>query len=245
MFKKLKRIFNPYLLLSKSAIMCNSYIELHKLWKWHLEPELSFLPATDYEYPEDLNERRLHDAEVLMSICRNAVSSAALEIGTSTGLTTLGMAINAPSATIYTVDIPQDEAISGSGGKLITHIIDKETVGFLYKSSGIQNITQIFANTATWQPDLPELDLAFIDGCHDKAFVYNDTLKILPFIKPGGFIVWHDANPSLIANFSWIGEVCAAVEDLLAEEKLTGNLFCVRDSWMLIWRKPDSTQEIK
>lgn len=221
-----------------STIICKDYIEFFKLWGWDKEPNLSYLPTLAYRYPEDLNDRELRDAETLMSLCCNTVNAAALEIGTSTGLTTLGMALNAPDATIYTVDIPRSEAVSGKGGKLITHILEPESVGYHYRQAQVANVQQIFANTITWEPDLPPLDLAFIDGCHDREVVYQDTLKVLPFIKPGGFIAWHDANPLLKAVFSWIGEVCAALNDLIQDGVLSGRLFCVRDSWTTIWRKP-------
>lgn len=114
-----------------STIICKDYIEFFKLWGWDKEPNLSYLPTLAYRYPEDLNDRELRDAETLMSLCCNTVNAAALEIGTSTGLTTLGMALNAPDATIYTVDIPRSEAVSGKGGTLITHILEPESVGII------------------------------------------------------------------------------------------------------------------
>lgn len=224
--------------VKSSIITCNSYVELLKLWHWEKQPDLDYLPKGNYKYPEDINGREEKDAETLMTLCRNFVTTAALEIGTSTGLTTLGMARNAPQATIYTVDIPQEEALSGKGGRLITHVLNPEAVGYHYKLLGVSNVKQIFANTATWKPDIPPLDLAFIDGCHDRKFVFNDTLKVLPFIKPGGFIVWHDANPTLSSIFPWIGEVCDAIGDLIVRKHISPFLFHVRDSWMVVWRKP-------
>lgn len=53
-----------------------------------------------YHYPEDLNDRELHDAETLMALACNIGQTAILEIGTSTGLTTLGFSRNAPNATV-------------------------------------------------------------------------------------------------------------------------------------------------
>ena len=59
-------------------------------------PDLSYLPKVEYQSVEDINGREAKDAEVLMAICKNVVTTAVLEIGTSTGLTTLGLAHNAP-----------------------------------------------------------------------------------------------------------------------------------------------------
>lgn len=235
--KFLRNLRSSHYYIKSSVITCNSYEELLKLWHWCDMPDLSYLPKVEYQSVEDINGREAKDAEVLMAICKNVVTTAVLEIGTSTGLTTLGLAHNAPHATIYTVDIPQDEALSGKGGRLITHVIDPDVVGYHYKKSGVTNIRQIFANTASWVPDLPQLDLVFIDGCHDRKFVYNDTLKLIPFVKRGGVIVWHDANPSLTSTFPWIGEVCGAIGDLIKRKHISPYLFHVRDSWMTVWRK--------
>lgn len=172
-----------------------------------------------------------------MALACNIGQTAILEIGTSTGLTTLGFSRNAPNATVYTVDIPQEEAQEGKGGKLITHILAPNDVGYHYKKEKVQNVHQIFANTATWKPELPQLDLAFIDGCHDRKFVVNDTRKILPFIKPGGFIVWHDASPELINHYIWIQEVCAALGDLIRAGDIKRELYHVRNSWTIVYPK--------
>lgn len=222
-----------------AVIPCNTYKEIMRLWHWNNTPDISYLGKLplEYCYPEDINDRALHDAEALMTVCCNAVRDAVLEIGTSTGLTTLGFALNAPQATVYTVDIPQEEAKDGKGGKLITHIIDPDTVGCHYRNAGVRNVQQIFANTATWKPALPQLDMAFIDGCHDRKFVVMDTLKILPFLRQGGFLVWHDANPELIRHHFWIQEVCAAIGDLLGSGAIAGPLYHIRDSWTVIYKK--------
>lgn len=86
------------------------------------------------------------------------------------------------------------------------------------------------------EPDLPQLDLAFIDGCHDRKFVVNDTRKVLPFIKPGGFIVWHDVSPELIYKYHWIQEVCAALGDLIRDGDIDSPLYHVRNSWTIVWK---------
>lgn len=78
--------------MQHSTIPCNSYQELMRLWHWDKEPDVSYLGKQPlaYSYPEDLNDRSLHDAETLMTLARNIGQTAILEIGTSTGLTTLG-----------------------------------------------------------------------------------------------------------------------------------------------------------
>jgi len=58
---------------------------------------------------EDANDRRLLDAQVILGACSNENPSIILEIGTSVGHTTSQMALTAPNAKIYTVNVPPEE----------------------------------------------------------------------------------------------------------------------------------------
>ena len=218
------------------VLSLNSYEELLRLFKWEKRPVLDQNQVHIYEYPLDVNQRRLRDAESIMAVCANAGNNVLLEVGTASGVTTASMALNAPHAWVYTVNIPAEEAEAGAGGKLITGAFGRDVIGAYFLEKNIPNITQIYANTLTWQPDIGQIDVAFIDGCHDKEFVINDTLKILPHMRPGGFILWHDFNPDLAVKYGWIAEVCAAVEHLMAAGHITGNVYHVRDSWVGIWQ---------
>jgi hypothetical protein len=139
---------------------------------------------------------------------------------------------------VYTINIPPEEAETGEGGKLITGAFSRDIIGSYYREKGIKNITQIYANTLTWKPDIGPIDVAFIDGCHDYEFVINDTLKILPYMAPKGFILWHDFNPDLALKHHWIDEVCRAVEWLQLNGHLPGEIYHVKDSWVGIWQVP-------
>lgn len=221
-----------FLHLRRNVIEVNNIAELKKIFRWELDPIIDDPIFQKFEYVEDLNERRLRDAEILGCVCRNINKGNMLEIGTSIGHGTALMAMNAPNACIYTVNIPQEEILSGRGGKLTTIALEKAEIGSYYRNRGINNVVQIFANTATWKPNINSLEVAFIDGCHDMDFVFNDTKIILPFIKQHGFILWHDFNPSLLYNYNWISEVCRGIEKLYTKEILQGNIFHVKDSWI-------------
>jgi len=54
-----------------------------------------------------------------------------------------------------------------------------------------QNIIPIksFSQDVDWDQ---EIDLLFIDGKHDFSSVLHDYLKFSPFVKHGGFLVFHD-----------------------------------------------------
>ena len=174
--------------------------------------------------------------EGLATVMRNVNPKVALEIGTASGKATVLMSVNAPDPRIYTVNIPPEEIASGEGGKLTTVALEREKIGIAYRQRNLTNITQIFANTAKWEPDIGTIDVAFIDGSHDTEFVINDTLKILRYMHSGSFIIWHDFNLSLVNNYNWINSVCLGVENLFAKGVLNGRIFHIRDSWMGIYR---------
>ena len=226
----------PFPHLRRSVIDVNNASELKKVFGWQHEPLLDDPSIFDFDYPEDLNQRRLRDAESIAIVMRNSDPQIGLEIGTATGHATALMALNAPQANIFTVNIPPEEILSGAGGKHTTVALERDQIGSYYRERKLTNITQILANTAQWEPEMEPIDFAFVDGCHDAEFVYNDTRKILKKMKPGSFILWHDFNLHLVNQFEWIHSVCAGVEQLFAEGRLRGRIFHVRDSWVGIHR---------
>jgi len=226
---------NEFNFLEQNVIELNNFNELKKIFKWRNDPILDRKDIYDFEYIEDANERRIRDAESLATVMANVKPKIALEIGTSTGLATVLMSINSPSSKIYTINISPEEIESGKGGNLTTITLDKNNIGIEYKKRNLTNITQIYANTATWNPNIGMIDLAFIDGCHDSKFVFNDTVKILKNMKPGGFILWHDFNIKLYKNYDWVNNVCTGIDKLYQKKYLTRKIFHIRDSWTGIY----------
>lgn len=238
--KYLSAIFGllPFFYLDRDVVQLNNVKELKKIFKWHLDPILDRPDMNDFDHIEDVNERRIRDAESLAIVMRNVCPEVALEIGTANGMATVLMSVNAPEAKIYTVNIPPEEIIAGKGGRLTTVAIEKEKIGTAFKERDLKNIFQIYANTASWEPDLCRIDVAFIDGCHDAKFVFNDTVKVLKYMRPGGFILWHDFNPALSKKYHWIRSVCSGVERLCRKGLIKGRIFHIRDSWVGIYQVP-------
>lgn len=236
-FESFLKVFS-FLGQGQGVVSLNSYKELLRLFKWDKEPILDETQVHAYEHVLDVNQRRLRDAESIMTVCRNAGSQCILEIGTANGVTTFSMAQNSPVAKIYTINILPEEAESGTGGTLITGAFQKKFIGSYFREKNISNIYQIYANTRNWEPNIGQIDVAFIDGCHDRDFVINDTLLVLPYMRPGGFILWHDFNPELAASHNWIAEVCQAVMLLRKQGYISGNVYHVKDSWVGIWQVP-------
>jgi len=230
------RELNAFSHLQHAVIELNDVGELSKVFDWQLTPILDDPSIYDFDYMEDVNQRRIRDAECLGTVVRNANPAVCLDIGTGWGHSAALMAVNAPQAQVYTVNIPPEEAISGEGGKLITDALEREKIGSYYRERNPTNITQILANTAKWEPDIGTIDVAFVDGCHDTDFVYNDTRKALKHMKPGSFILWHDFNLELVHKYDWIKSVCLGVEKLFADGLLSGRVLHVRDSWTGVYR---------
>jgi predicted O-methyltransferase YrrM len=218
--------------LRQYVIELNNFRELKKVFNWTSDPILDDPILHEFASVVDANERRIRDAECIGAVMCNSNPSVVLEIGTSTGHTTALMATNAPRARIYTLNIPPDEIASGEGGVLTTHAPATEEIGSYYKEKRLANITQIFSNSATWEPNVGTINVAFVDGCHDSEFVYNDTCKILKAMIPGSFILWHDFNLNLTKNYGWIESVCLGVEELYRKGQLRSHIFHVRDSWV-------------
>jgi hypothetical protein len=222
--------------LGRYVIELNDFKELKKVFDWRSDPTLDDPTLYEFASVVDVNERRIRDAECIGSVVCNSNPSVVLEIGTSTGHTTALIASNAPRAQVYTLNIPPEGIGSGEGGVFTTVAPSREEIGAYYRERGFINITQILANSATWEPDIGPVDVAYVDGCHDTEFVYNDSCKILKVMKPGSFILWHDFNPDLARNYDWIDSVCSGVEQLYRNGLLKAPMFHVRDSWVGIYR---------
>jgi Methyltransferase domain len=230
------RELNAFSRLQDAVIELNNVEELRKVWGWQQEPILEDPSIYCFDTLEDVNERKVRDAETLGSVVRNTNPAICLDIGTATGHSAALMSVNAPQAQVFTINIPPEEILAGEGGKLTTVALERERIGSYYREHKLTNITQILANTACWEPNIGTIVVAFVDGCHDTEFVYNDTRKVLKNMKPGSFVLWHDFNLELINKYHWIGSVCLGVEKLFADGVLRGRVFHIRDSWVGVYR---------
>src|SRR3712207_6748767 len=102
--------------------------ELKKIFGWRDDPVLDDPAIHEFASLEDVNGRRVRDAECIGTIVRNTNPSVCLEIGTAEGHTTALMAVNAPQARVYTVNIPPEEIESGEGGTLVTAAFAREQI---------------------------------------------------------------------------------------------------------------------
>jgi predicted O-methyltransferase YrrM len=216
--------------LKKNTLTVRNIEFLKKAMNWTLDPLLDDPQLNEFDYLEDLNDRRIRDAEIIGTVCCNSNAKILLEIGTASGHSTALMAQNAPDGVVYTVNLPPEEA--KFGGNLITNAPSYGEIGSYYKEKGMKNIKQIYANTAKWEPDFGPIDIAFIDGCHDADFVFNDTRKVLKKCKVGSIILWHDFSLEKIQNFFWTSEVARGIEKLYNMKMISGRILHLQDSWI-------------
>lgn len=209
---------------------------LQRAMGWRHQPDLDFEHLREHQFLEDLNDRRLRDAEVVASACCNGDPQVLLEIGTAQGHMTAVMARNAPGAVVHTVNIPPEEI--AAGGEFVTGALDREQIGRRYRELGLTNVRQVLANTARWSPDFGPIDVAFIDGCHDADFVYSDTCKTLAACRPGSLVLWHDFSLVHAPVYHWIAAVCDGVERLYRRRRLRGPILHLADSWVGLYRVP-------
>ena len=186
----------------------------------------------------DKHKRKLRDAEVLCTVAANADGDC-LDLGTSHGRSAYRIATNLHNGfKVYTVNLLPEQFDASSGSK-VTHLLSEGEIGSYFKNRNIENIQQIYADTAKW--DIPDeinnISVCYVDAAHDTELVYNDSRKIYPRIKNGGFICWHDFNPELRNKFEWIDSAMRGVEWFVNEYSSDGEIVHLKDSWVGVYRK--------
>jgi len=234
LWKLLRPLADPCRRLTRHTYTARTFEDLKLALGWDKDPILEGDHLHAYLNELDLNKRPLRDAQIVGGACANTTGKILLEIGTSFGHTTALMAKNAPEATVHTVNIPPEEI--AEGGKAVTFAPSRDEIGRYYRELGLQNVNQIYANTARWTPDFGPIDVAFIDGCHDAKFVYNDTRIVLQQCRPGSIIMWHDFCPPLVPVLDWHHQVRMGVQMLYAKRLIRGNIIHLQDSWVGLYR---------
>jgi predicted O-methyltransferase YrrM len=119
------------------------------------------------------------------------------EFGTFDGATTLALARSAPSARVYTFDLPTADAALGAHSpvEIETEVRRAGEVGSCFTGQPEESrITQLWGDSLTF--DYGEyagsVDLVFVDASHEEAFVASDTENALRMVAPGGIVLWHD-----------------------------------------------------
>ena len=162
-------------------------------------------------------ERKRRDAEVLCTLGANSPGDC-LDLGTSRGRSAFKLATNlAGRGRVFTVNL-LPEQYDATAGRLVTHLLPKEEIGSFFRERGVENIEQIYADTARWviPETITNLGMAFVDAAHDTERVYADSKKVYEHVRPGGFLCWHDFSPEHRAKYHWIDAAMRGVEQFMA-----------------------------
>jgi len=124
----------------------------------------------------------LNDGRLLRLLTEAVGAKRVIEIGTSTGYSTLWLAL----------------ALKSTGGKLITHEIDPVRAKMArenFKAAGADDLITIVEGDAheTVNKIKEPIDILFLDA--DKEGYIDYLNKLLPLVRPGGLIVAHNMNP--------------------------------------------------
>ncbi len=119
------------------------------------------------------------DGRLLRLLTESVGAKRVVEIGTSTGESTLWLAL----------------AVRSTGGKIITHEIDPKWAGIAeenFKSAGVDDLITVVLGDAheTVKQLKGPIDVLFLDADKDGYIDYLN--KLLPLVPPGGLIIAHN-----------------------------------------------------
>jgi hypothetical protein len=144
-----------------------------------------------------------------------------VEFGTYLGASALTFALNAPSARVVTIDLP-DEAgdLSNLPGVDQHHVItSRYQVGKWYKNTPEEShITELKCDSRELElsKHVQHADLVLVDGGHDTGCITADTRNAFAVTRAGGVVLWDD--------YCWLYPDVVRFLDKLAK---THELFCI------------------
>jgi hypothetical protein len=169
---------------------------------------------------------------LLATIASALVPKKIFETGTFRGVAALTLALNAPEAEIYTLDLPEEhteaEVKTLSRGDKEWVRLSRTSTGFAFLGHpAAGRIHQLRGNSLTFQPpaELQDIDLCFIDGGHSYECIRADTETALKILSPEGVIVWDD--------YTWFID---GVGQYLTELRKTLPLYRIAGSQLVIYR---------
>jgi predicted O-methyltransferase YrrM len=121
------------------------------------------------------------EGRVLRQLTEAVGANRVVEIGTSSGYSTIWLALGARAA----------------GGKVFTHEIDPEKVKLArenFKKAGVDDVITIIEGDAheTVKQHTEPIDVVFLDA--EKKGYVDYFAKLLPLVRPGGLILGHDMH---------------------------------------------------
>lgn len=130
------------------------------------------------------------ELEVLVALARLASARVVIEFGVNEGRTAKALMRNVETIERYVgIDVPHGYVTD----KLVQrNEVPQQPARLALDDARFRLIIARRGSHDLVPEDLPECDLAFIDGDHGRAGVTKDTLLSCRRVRPGGLIVWHD-----------------------------------------------------
>lgn len=155
---------------------------------------------------------------VLAALCKALECRTFFEIGTNRGRTAWTVAKNNPDCHVYTLDLPNREALSDV--RLSLNASDRDFFlgewdrGGAYESTPESaQITTLFGDSASF--DFSQyagaIDFVFVDGAHTYDYVKNDTERALEMLSPSGTIAWDD-YPAIPGVYRYLNELAPRLD---------------------------------
>lgn len=137
------------------------------------------------------------DLVALCMLCRFLNPQTIFEIGTYQGRGALHWAMNAPSAKVFTLDLPP-----GDTPTLPHTVVDRFHVTNRLPHGQLafrgtpeaSRIVCLYGDSARfdYSPYHQQIDLFFVDGAHSYEYVKSDTCHAFDCCHKGSVIAWHD-----------------------------------------------------
>jgi predicted O-methyltransferase YrrM len=138
--------------------------------------------ASGFVYRND-GDMRAHEF-FLYSLVRGIKPKRILEIGVRTGISTFAIS----------------QAVKDAGLEYTYHHlcdIDPSFTTLPFPTETIHHIMSSDELAVAWKQQIKmNIDLLLIDGCHEYTQVFKDFINFLPHMNIGGFVLFHDTNPS-------------------------------------------------
>lgn len=189
--------------------------------------------SSDIEYGSLSSEKEIR---TLATLCALQNPAEIFEIGTFNGTTTSLLAQNAPSADIYTLDLPREYRIDVPTRDKMHARADAIFINARQPQPIFKNtlqgkrIKELHGNSETFDftPYKNKIDMVFVDAGHTFEYVLNDSHKAHQLMARKGLIVWHD--------YALEQAYCAEVVKVLNEYAVTQDLFKIRDTSLVFYK---------
>lgn len=131
-------------------------------------------------------------AELLYKIIKNNKPNKVLELGTCCGFSSIYMSKASPSSIIYTIEGSHELAETA-----------KENRKKLNCTNVIQKVGKFQDIVGETLEEMKSVDLAFIDGHHDKKATLDYYKKIKPYLNKNAIVIFDDISWSEGMKEAW------------------------------------------